>query len=77
MKTFRRHNDELKRTMKSHFIDIEKDGGWENDYNKFYHARLKRISRALNKYIIKQEGVSDASLEVYEDIEEPEIDVLD
>jgi len=77
MKTFRRHNDELKRTMKSHFIDIEKDGVWENDYNKFYHARLKRISRALNKYIIKQEGVSDASLEVYEDIEEPEIDVLD
>jgi len=49
----------------------------KNDYNKFYHARLKRISRALNKYIIKQEGVSDASLEVYEDIEEPEIDVLD
>lgn len=76
MKTFKKHNDELKSTMKSHLIDIEKDGVWENDYDKFYHARLKRISKALNKFIISQDSVSEAPLEVYEDIEEPEIDVV-
>lgn len=77
MKTFKKHNDELKSTMKSHLIDIEKDGVWENDYDKFYHARLKRISKALNKFIISQDSVSEAPLEVYEDIEEPEIDVVE
>ncbi|MBC2715014.1 MAG: hypothetical protein HF978_06855 [Desulfobacteraceae bacterium] len=77
MKTFKRHNDELKRTMKSHLIDIEKDGVWDNDYDKFYHARLKRISKALNKFIITQEDVSNVSLDVYEDIEEPEIDAVE
>jgi len=77
MKTFKKHNDELKSTMKSHLIDIEKDGVWENDYDKFYHARLKRISKALNKFIIPQDSVSEAPLEVYEDIEEPEIDVVE
>lgn len=77
MKTFKKHNDELKSTMESHLIDIEKDGVWENDYDKFYHARLKRISKALNKFIIPQDSVSEAPLEVYEDIEEPEIDVVE
>lgn len=77
MKTFKKHNDELKSTMKSHLIDIEKDGIWENNYDKFYHARLKRISKALNKFIIPQDSVSEAPLEVYEDIEEPEIDVVE
>lgn len=77
MKTFKKHNDELKSTMKSHLIDIEKDGVWENDYDKFYHARLKRISKALNKFIIPQDSISEAPLEVYEDIEEPEIDIVE
>ncbi len=77
MKTFKKHNDELKSTMKSHLIDIEKDGVWENDYDKFYHARLKRVSKALNKFIIPQDSVSEAPLEVYEDIEEPEIDIVE
>jgi len=77
VKTFKKHNDELKRTMKSHFIDIEKDGVWENDYDKFYHARLKRISRALNKFIIRQNEFTNMPLEVYEDIEEPEVNTVD
>ncbi len=63
--------------MKSHLIDIEKDGVWENDYDKFYHARLKRISKAINKFLIPQDSVSEAPLEVYEDIEEPEINVVE
>lgn len=71
MKTFARANDELSRTMKTHLIDIDKDGIWENDYETFYNNRLSRISKALNKFIIKQESPS-TDLEVYEDIEETE-----
>lgn len=77
MKSFDKHNDELKMTMKTHLIDIEKDGIWENDYDKFYHSRLKRISKALNKFIIPQETTSEQPLEVYEDIEEPELNSLE
>jgi hypothetical protein len=69
MKTFFKKNDELEKTMKTHFIDIEKDGIWDNDYDTFYHSRLKRITKALSKFIIKQE--IEGELEVYEDIEEP------
>jgi hypothetical protein len=68
MKDFNKKNDEIVETMKSHFIDIEKDGIWDNDYNTFYHNRLKRITKSLNKFIIPQE-TSTEMLEVYQDID--------
>ncbi len=71
MKHFFKKNDELAETMKTHFIDIEKDGIWENDYNLFYDNRLKRITKALHKFIIPQEQSSE-NLEIYQDIEEQE-----
>ena len=76
MKTFEKQNEELRKTMKSHLIDIDKDGIWENDYDKFYHSRLKRISKALNKFIIPQDNVFEKTLETYEDIEEPELNTI-
>jgi len=70
MKTFYDNNEDLKSTMGTHFIDIENDGVWENDYKKFYQNRLNRVTKALNTFIIKQD-VSSEELEIYEDIEEP------
>lgn len=64
-------NDRLAKTMKTHLIDIEKDGIWDNDYELFYKNRLKRITRKLSNLIIKQELIPE-NLEKYEDIEEPE-----
>lgn len=71
MKDFFKSNDDLKSTMKTHMIDIEKDGIWDNDYDLFYDNRLNRIAKALDKFIIKQEPDRE-DLEVYEDIEEVE-----
>jgi hypothetical protein len=71
MKDFHKKNDELNETMKTHFIDVEKDGIWDNNYEAFYHNRLDRITKALNKFIIQQENNFDV-LEVYEDTEELE-----
>lgn len=68
MKDFNRQNDDLARTMKTHFIDLEKDGIWNNEFVTFFDNRLKRITRALNKFIIQQEQ-SSIGLDVYEDIE--------
>lgn len=73
MKAFNKQNEDLKSTMKSHLIDIEKDGLWDNDYDKFYHSRLKRISKALNKFIIPHETL-EQPLEVYQDIEDADLE---
>jgi hypothetical protein len=69
MKSFLSKNDDLEQTMKTHFIDINADGIWENDFDKFYDNRLNRIVKALNKLVIPQD-TSSIELEVYEDIEE-------
>jgi hypothetical protein len=75
MKTFRKENEDLAQTMRTHLIDIDKDGIWENDYETFYNNRLKRITKALNKFIIQQDAPK--SLEVYEDIEEVEPETVE
>ena len=63
-------NEDLSKTMKTHLIDLDNDGIWENDYDTFYQNRLDRVSKSLSKYIIPQE--TSEILEVYEDIEELE-----
>lgn len=75
MKTFEKENEDLKATMKSHYVDIEKDGIWENDYDKFYHNRLKRVTKEINKFIINQDSIGP--LETYEDIEEIEPETVE
>ncbi len=74
MKDFFKKNEDIVKTMKSHLIDIEKDGIWENDYDAFYDNRLERITKALQKFIIPQDTKEE--LEVYEDVEETE-EVMD
>lgn len=71
MRSFDKKNEELKATMKTHFIDVDKDGIWDNDYDTFYDNRLERITKALKKFIIPQE--TSGELEVYEDLEEEAI----
>jgi hypothetical protein len=69
MKTFLSKNEDLEQTMKTHLIDVNSDGIWENDFDTFYDNRLNRIIKALNKLVIPQD-TSSIELEVYEDIEE-------
>lgn len=55
MESFARDNDNLGATMKSHLIDIDADGVWENDYETFIANRCKAISRELTKRVIPQD----------------------
>src|SRR5690606_28889436 len=56
MKTFRKTNKELGRTMKSNLIDdLDKFGIWTDDYEAFFDARAKAVSSALKKRIIPQD----------------------
>lgn len=59
MQKFKKDNDELLKTMNTHFINLDKDGIWDNDYGKFYDKRLGRITKALKKFIIPQDNISE------------------
>lgn len=69
MKSFHSINEELEETMKTHLIDLNNDGIWDNDYHTFFENRLERIADTLTKLIIPQD-TNDTGLEVYEDIED-------
>jgi len=70
MTKFKDENEELNKTMKSHLINPDRDGVWDNDYDKFFHGRLKRIVKELNKKLIIVED-QGSKLDVYEDLDEP------
>ena len=55
MKTIKKKNPDLARCMKTHLINIETFGIFEDDYNKFFIERCKAFSREMQKRIIPQE----------------------
>lgn len=73
MKDFDKINSNLSRTMRSHLIDVNKFGIWENDYDTFFEKRCKAISRELTKRVIHRD-VDDSGQEVHtDDFEETEM----
>lgn len=71
MSKFSKVNEELEATMKTHLIkDIENYGIWEDDYDKFYNARLKEISKELKKRIIEQDVDKELETVLHDDYEE-------
>lgn len=53
MQTFKQENAVLEETMKTHLIDdLEQFGIWEDDYKKFFYARIEQIKKALQQRII-------------------------
>ena len=55
MKRFGRKNEKLEKTMKSHLINLDTFGVWDNDYDIFIEKRAKRVSREIKKRIIEQD----------------------
>ena len=50
MKTFRKSNQNIDKTMKTHLIDdLDGFGVWEDDYEKFVAKRSERILKEINK----------------------------
>ncbi len=54
MREFKKSNPALDETMRTHLIDLERLGVWENDYDKFFQERCKAISEELAKRVIAQ-----------------------
>ncbi|MBK7672629.1 MAG: DUF262 domain-containing protein [bacterium] len=55
MKQFLDTNTDLHRIMKTHLIDLESFGVWEDDYDTFLWKRCVSLSQALGHRIIKQD----------------------
>jgi len=70
MRKFKDENKKLHSTIKTHYIDLEKDGIWEDNYEKFYRNRAKRVSQALKRRMIKQDVDSMGRTTNYDDYEQ-------
>jgi hypothetical protein len=74
MRKFEKGNPDISKTMKTHLIgDFEKFGIWNNDFERFYQARAKLVSKELNKRIIEQ----STGTEQYEDLNEVQVDEVE
>jgi hypothetical protein len=51
MKKFGKENKDLPETMKSHLIDLDGFGIWDDDYDLFFRERCKAISKRLRAWI--------------------------
>ena len=54
MRGFEKSNPDLPRTMKTHLIDLDRYGVWDNDFEKFFWKRCQVISRHLKKRVLPQ-----------------------
>jgi hypothetical protein len=72
MEKFDSSNPNLAETMKSHIIDLDSFGVWENDYERFFQRRCEAISKELEKRVIPRpidaQG-QDVQTDDFEDVE--------
>ena len=73
MKKFVKQNDNIKRTMRSHLINIDNFGIWKNDYDKFFISRARAVSRELKKRILPNDIDTKGQKEFNGDYEEAEV----
>lgn len=83
MTEFQKANRRIAASMKTHFIDIRKDGIWDkhfggsgsarDDYERFFERRCNRISDALKEKIISQQVDVGGQAPNAEDLESTEI----
>lgn len=72
MHDFEKENPDLDRTMKSHLIQLDSYGIWENDYENFLRKRCSAISRELSKRVIRQDVDELGQIVRTDDYEEAE-----
>lgn len=74
MSSFKKSNLHLARTMKTHLIDLDRFGVWDNDFEKFLWRRCQAISKQLEQRVIPQ-PVDEHGQGVHtDDFEDPELE---
>jgi len=73
MRKFKRSNPEILRTMRTHLIDLDKFGVWENDYDRFLDRRCAAIARQLSSKVIRRDIDDRGQIPTFDDFEEVEV----
>ena len=55
MKKFVKENENIDASMRSHLIDLNDFGVFDDDYDKFFKKRCRMLSKELRKRVIEQE----------------------
>ena len=72
MEQFEDSNPNLAETKKTHMIDLERFGVWDNDYERFFRRRCEAISKELEERVIPQPVDAhgqDVQTDDFEDVE--------
>jgi len=70
MRRFAKGNDELGQSMKTHLIDLDGFGIWEDDFACFFDRRAAVVSKELSKRIIPQKIDAESQQVKLDDYEE-------
>jgi hypothetical protein len=73
MRKFRRSNPNLGTTMRTHLIDLDNSGIWDNDYDRFLDRRCAAIARELSKKVVSRDIDSRGQVPMFDDVEEAEV----
>jgi len=73
MKKFKKDNQVLTKTMKTHLINLDSYGVWDNDYEEFYSKRCSAIAKELKKRVIFQDVDKHKQTVIQDDFEETEL----
>ncbi len=70
---FSKKNPQIKRTLRTHLISLDRAGIQEDDYDKFFNYRCRAIARELAKNLIPQEIDQQGQLANPDDFEDLEM----
>ena len=73
MRQFKRSNPGLVSTMRTHLIDADKFGVWDNDYDRFLRQRCGAIARELSSKVIRRDVDAHGQIPALDDFEELEV----
>lgn len=74
MAEFEKSNTELVKTMKTHLIDLDTFGIWDDDYDLFFEKRCQLIARKLRKWVPERKIDATGGKVVEDDIDPDDID---
>jgi hypothetical protein len=73
MRKFKRANPDIVGTMRTHLIDLDKFGVWENEYDRFLDRRCAAIAKELSSRVTRRDVDERGQVPTLDDFEEVEV----
>lgn len=77
MNEFARENRQIHKTMRTHLIELDEFGIWNDDYEQFFHKRAQALSQELERRVITQEIDKLGQVSNFGDFEETALEGLE